>query len=353
MGHRRPRTSWTAIFAVAVCFICHALAATADASLPVETLIIDNRSPYRSENGGWVMLSPADAENYKLRLLRKRQQEASTTPKPSVTTTLALVVGKPTTTSTSVEPPSALPSVLDSLVSDFTAGSNGDVTNCPKFINSFRNSQQFKDCYPLSLLLENSISFFQTQKSLVALTRTLEATCNANVTSCSIYFGQLAQNFTAPENCGADFQRGQAAVVAAHRGMIAYAPIYQAGCLRDDQSSAYCYATAINRPDINDTHKYFLALNKTMPGSTRPSCDYCTKQTMALFQVATGDRRQSLVNTYPAAAKQVNLVCGPGFVNETLAAEVIPGNAGVRGVSFSMAMLSTSISVVIAFMFLT
>ncbi|KAK3990543.1 hypothetical protein QBC44DRAFT_341676 [Cladorrhinum sp. PSN332] len=353
MAYRRPRTSWTAIFAIVVCFICHALAATADASLPVETLVIDNRSPYRSENGGWVMLSPADAEDYKLRLLRKRQETSSSaTAKPSVTTTFSIVVGKPTTTSTSITPPGALPSILDSLVSDFTGGSGGDASNCPKFINTFLNSQQFKDCYPLSMLFDNSKSFFDTQRSIVSLTRTLDATCEANVTACSAYFGQLAQNFTSSENCGADYQRGQAAVVAAYKGMVAYAPIYQAGCLRDPESSAYCYAAAVNRPNIDDTHKYFLAFNKSMPGSTVPSCNYCTQQTMALFQVATGDRRQSLVNTYPAAAKQVNVVCGPNFVNETLAAEVIAGNAGVRSSSSTM-MLATSISVVIAFMFLT
>ncbi|KAK4167603.1 hypothetical protein QBC43DRAFT_203292 [Cladorrhinum sp. PSN259] len=352
MANRRPRTSWAAIFAVAVCFICHALAATADASLPVETLVVDNRSPYRSENGGWVMLSPADAEDYKLRLLRKRQETTTSgTAKASATTTFSIVVGKPTTTSTSVTPPSALPSILDSLVSDFT-GSGGNANNCPKFINNFLTSPEFKACYPLSMLFDNSRSFFETQKSIVSLTRTLDATCAANVTACSVYFGQLAQNFTATENCGLDYQRGQAAVVNAYKGMVAYAPIYGAGCLRDPETSAYCYATAVNRPTIDDTHKYFLAFNKSMPGSTVPSCNFCTQQTMNLFQHATGDRRQLLVNTYTAAAKQVNLVCGPGFVNETLAAEIISRNSGVRS-SSSITLLSTSLSVMVAFILLT
>ena len=188
----------------------------------------------------------------------------------------------------------------------------------------------------------------------MSITRTLDVTCAANVTACSAYMGRLAQDFTAPENCGPDWERGNSAVVAAHKAMLAYAPVYGAGCLRDPETSAYCYANAITNSTTGNTYIYFLPFNKTLPGSTVPSCGYCTQQTMNLFQVATGDRRQLIANTYTSAAKQVNLVCGPNFVNETLAAEVIPNSSGARNRGLeSSTLLATSVSLMVAFMWLT
>ncbi|KAK4189531.1 hypothetical protein QBC35DRAFT_380104 [Podospora australis] len=352
----RPRTtSWATILTLFALFVCHALAATADASLPVETLIIDTRSPYRRDNG-WVMLSPEDAKEW--RRWQKRQNDedektTTTTTKPSstpsatrsVTTTFSIVVSKSTSTSVAA---SALPTPLDSMSNDFTPGSGGETSNCPRFINNFRNSEDFKSCYPLSLLLENSRSFFESQKSLVALTRVLDATCNANATKCTTYFSSLARELIAPENCGVDYDRGQTTIKTVYQAMMAYAPIYSVGCLRDAETSAYCYANAAtNRTSPGSNYMYFLPLNSSLPGSSTPACSYCNQQTMNMYQAATADRRQSIANTYTSAAKQINLVCGPNWVNETLAAEVVR-SGGVRGVTTST-VLATAVSVVVAF----
>ena len=132
--------------------------------------------------------------------------------------------------------------------------------------------------------------------------------------------------------------------------MVAYAPVYTAGCLKDADTGAYCYASAVtNLTNPSTTYFYFLPLNKTLPASAAPACNACLKGTMGGYQAATADRRQMIANTYSAAAKQVNVICGPGFVNETLVAEVIPSGAvglGVAG-SWLVAALPVLVAVVL------
>lgn len=48
---------------------------------------------------------------------------------------------------------------------------------------------------------------------------------------------------------------------------------------------------------------------------------------MAVFEAASADRTQALASTYVSAASQVNVNCGPGFVNASLAEAV--NSAGV------------------------
>ncbi|KAK4123069.1 hypothetical protein N657DRAFT_573671 [Parathielavia appendiculata] len=345
--HRGQPTSWTLIFAVLVCFASHVLAIASDAASPVETLVIDHRVPFR-EGQRWVMLSEQQVERRKVQKRvtsddsdsspTESSESSKTSASVSVTTTFSIAVGKPTpsTTSTTASA-SPLPSIFDSLPSDFEPGPNGQPSNCPNFISSFLANSTFQQCYPLSMLFDKSKSFFEAQRSLVSITRTLDATCAANATFCSGYLSNLARDLILPENCGADYQAGNPVIVEAHLAMRAYAPVYSAGCLREPDSGAYCYATAAtNRTNrTGNAYLYFLPLNKTLPGTTVPDCGECLRQTMAVYQVATADRRQWIADTYVGAAKQINTVCGPGFVNETLAAAVIPSGAaaGVAGPS--------------------
>jgi hypothetical protein len=46
---------------------------------------------------------------------------------------------------------------------------------------------------------------------------------------------------------------------------------------------------------------------------------------MAVFAAATSDRSSSLAFDYVSAAMQVNVNCGPSFVNSSLAAAVTSG----------------------------
>jgi hypothetical protein len=190
---------------------------------------------------------------------------------------------------------------------------------------------------------QKSKSFFEAKRSLLGITRTLDATCAANATFCNDYMQTLARNFTAPENCGREYDAGATAIIDVYDAMTAYAPVYGAGCLRDDETSAYCYANAVtNQTNYSMAYVYFLPLNKSLPGATVAPCNFCLQQTMALYQASTADRRQLISLTYEAAAKQVNTICGPGFVNESLAPVAVPATA-LAGVMRPSTWLSTAV----------
>ncbi|KAL2164178.1 hypothetical protein VTH06DRAFT_3392 [Thermothelomyces fergusii] len=339
---RLPVTPWVVLLAILVSFASCALAAGA----PLETPVADHGLP-RRDGHGWAALpdrQPSPRGDVQRRAMSEDVEPTTEDSEPSktsktqpLTTTFSIGVGSetpsssaPCSTSTSSTTASAspLPSILDSLVDDFAPGPDGEPSTCPTFIRSFLADPNFKECYPLSMLFDSSRSFFEAQRSSVGITRTLDATCAANAIFCTSYLNQLAENLTRPENCGTDYEQGQSTVVDIYNAMTAYGPVYSAGCLRDPDTGAYCYANAVtNLTNPSSTYIYFLPLNKSLPGTTVPSCDYCLQRTMALYQAATADRRQMIANTYVSAAKQVNTICGPGFVNESLAAEVIPSGA--------------------------
>ncbi|KAK3322304.1 hypothetical protein B0H66DRAFT_531648 [Apodospora peruviana] len=312
LSRRPPPKRWAILFLVLVCFFCQIAAATADAAEPVETLEIDARIPLR-ENGKWLFLSQEELD---LRRVKKRA--------PAATTTFSIAVQTVTQTSTtSTVPASPLPSPLDGGLSANFTGENGQ-RKCPQFINSFLGDETFKRCYPFSLLLQGSQSFFNAEKSLVAITQVLDASCAANATFCNDYMSQLASNMTSSDNCGEDFDLGNSVVVKAYNAMRAYAPIYTASCLKDAQTSMYCFANAVtNLTNPTNTYFYYLPLNRTLPGSTVPGCSQCLQQTMNVFHASTANRKQQITSTYESAAQQVNTICGPSFVNETLADEVV------------------------------
>ncbi|OAA54122.1 hypothetical protein SPI_09056 [Niveomyces insectorum RCEF 264] len=269
------------------------------AAAGVGPLLRDERVPMM-QDGQWTFLSQDDANE----LRRRDDIGTAVTTAPAETTA---------TTKTTAVPSSPLPKPFDSsLASNFS-------DNCPSFINSFLTDPTFKSCYPFSLLLQGSRSFFEAAKSVVTITQVLDATCAANVTFCTNYLANVAANLTEPTNCGEDYAMGNSIVVEAYLGMVSYQPLYIASCLKDPESGLYCYANAVtNLTTPSNVYFYYLPLNISLPGSSIPSCNWCLQQTMAGFQAAAANRKQPIASTYVSAAQQVDTVCGPAFVNDTL-----------------------------------
>ncbi|CAK7213196.1 hypothetical protein SCUCBS95973_001718 [Sporothrix curviconia] len=310
-----------------------------------ETLLRDDRMPLL-KNGAWTFLSHDETVELRKRddtdtavttahetktataattattqtTLHKAGTTTTTTDKAETTTT---GTGTTTTKTTKTASASPLPSFFDSsLASNFTTDSA-----CPSFINAFLTNPTFKKCYPFSLLLQGSRSFFNAEKSLVSITQVLDATCAANATFCTTYLSQLATNLTDSANCGADYKLGNSIVVQAYLGMIAYQPLYAASCLTDPDTGAYCYANAItNLTTTANVYFYYLPLNNTLPTSgSEPSCNWCLQQTMNVFWSSSADRKRPIANTYLSAANQVDTICGPSFVNDTLPVAIASG----------------------------
>lgn len=172
---------------------------------------------------------------------------------------------------------------------------------------------------PLLILCpQTSNSFFSAERSLVRLTQTLDATCNVDYTQCSALMTSLAQQLQLQSNCGADLQMQNPMVLQAYNGFIAYQPLYSAGCLTDTDGN-YCFANAVtNASAPTSSYIYYLPLGVQLPAGTQPACNTCLKNTMAVFASAASNNSVPLSGDYTSAAQQVDLTCGPTFVEASV-----------------------------------
>ncbi|KAJ2988053.1 hypothetical protein NUW58_g4177 [Xylaria curta] len=277
---------------------------------------------------------------------KESQQAATTTTEVVIdVSTVTDSTGSPTTTTAASSP---LPSPFDgALAANFSAGQS-----CPNFINAFLSNETFKACYPISLLLQGSQSFFEAEKSPFSITQVLDAACKADLPMCADYFHNLADALIADANCGKEYDRENALVVQAYRGMKTYDTVYRATCLTDvdNRSSPYCFASAVtNRTTTSNAYLYYLPFNSTLPVDIYPACGSCTQQTMGIYQAATSNRKAEIANTYPRAAEQINSMCGNNFVNTSLAAVVDSGTTtSLYPTSSSSLLLLSFLSVAIS-----
>lgn len=238
---------------------------------------------------------------------------------------------------------SSLPKPFDS-----NLGNNFTTSTCPEFFQSFLNDAKFEACLPLSLLLQTSNSFFAASQSLVHLTRTLDATCHVDYPQCSAMMASLATQIQSSSNCQADYQMENPNVWQAYHGFQSYDALYHAGCLTDSQGG-YCFADAVTNASAPTAgYVYYLPLGVPLPVTTRPTCNTCLQDTMAVFAAAaTTNRSQPLATDYSTAARQVNSGCGPAFV-ETLSLTSGAAALALGGSTVSL-LLSFCVLLVCAF----
>ncbi|RWA09865.1 hypothetical protein EKO27_g5232 [Xylaria grammica] len=282
-------------------------------------------------------------------LRRREAAPKETTPQTTMTTEVVIDTStvtdsaNPATTTTATASP--LPSPFDGALA---ANFSGDNT-CPTFINDFLSNATFKACYPVSLLLQGSQSFFEAEKSFYSITLVLDAACKADVDTCTDYFNDLASSLITDGHCGKEYQRQNALVVQAYQGMKTYNTVYKATCLhnQDSNASEYCFANAItNTTTPSNAYLYYLPFNSTLPATAAPVCGSCTQQTMGIYQAATSNRKADIANTYLSAAGQINSECGTNFVNTSLAAVAESGSIA----SFYPASPSSALLLSFAFM---
>jgi len=202
---------------------------------------------------------------------------------------------------------------------DTSLGNNFTVQSCPQYFSSFLGNSTFRSCRAMSLLLENSDSFFQASSSAASLDQILELSCSVNVTDCTLFMAHLGSNLIKDGACGQDYKLGNPLVTQAYTGMIAYQVTYQATCLKNQTSQDFCFSkSATNSANLADYYVYFLALGMALPGSSRPTCNECLQGTMQIFANEAQYVGQPLTQTYIPAAEQINLGCGPTFANTSI-----------------------------------
>ncbi|KAI1622631.1 hypothetical protein EDD37DRAFT_611045 [Exophiala viscosa] len=237
----------------------------------------------------------------------------------------------PTAVSTSISPSvtvvtTPLPSPFDTSI-----GSNFTVSSCPTFFSTFLSNSTFQSCVPVSLLLQNSNSFFRAERSTTLLTQTLDSACNAPLAICSPLMANLASELIADANCGADYKLQNPLVSQAYAGLLAYEPLYRATCLQDSTSGAYCFAEAVtNTTNDADAYPYYTALGLNMPAGASPTCSQCLKDTMSIFAGYAQATNQPLASTYLGCAAQVDVACGSGFAATDIKVGSVKKSAATR-----------------------
>ena len=214
---------------------------------------------------------------------------------------------------------------------DTSLGSNFTTSSCPSFFSTFLGNATFQSCIPVSLLLQNSNSFFRAQRSFTLLTQTLDAACNAPMAICSRLMTSLASELISNANCGADYRQQNPLVMQAYAGLTAYEPVFRATCLKDESTSSYCFGEAItNSSNPADFYPYYIAVGLSLPGTARPTCSRCLKDTMQIYAGYATTAVQPLAKTYLTCATQVDQSCGSQFANTAVkkpnaaAEEVVP-----------------------------
>ncbi|KFY22996.1 hypothetical protein V493_06165, partial [Pseudogymnoascus sp. VKM F-4281 (FW-2241)] len=160
---------------------------------------------------------------------------------------------------------------------------------CPQFIKGFLAAPEFQACYPISLLLETSQTFFQTLRSPFLTTKLLDHSCTAP-TTCGPYLSSLAA--TLNSTCTPELANARTYPIAtmALNGLLAYPSLRTATCLKSATGS-YCFADAMtNSTGDEDGFVYYLGVGHALPNKTQMTCNECLKDVVGVFGAAAANR---------------------------------------------------------------
>lgn len=237
---------------------------------------------------------------------------------------------------------------------DTSLGSNFTQEACPQYFAKFLADSTFLSCLPLSLLLQNSMSFFQAARSPSLLEKTLETSCAASLAVCSPLMDKFASDLISAENCQEDYQRENPLVIQAYSGLMAYEPLYQATCLKDKQTNKYCFLEAMDSNNADDAYPYYTAVGLQLPTGSQPTCSSCLKQTMGIFSGYAVQKDQPVSQTYLNCATQINGVCGQGFAStQVKTASKVASGGDVKQVSKSLRLIASLFILVSCFIWFT
>ena len=209
---------------------------------------------------------------------------------------------------------SAMPVPFDTLSNDFANAS------CVKFFSDTLKSDSVANCHPVSLLLENSNTFFHDLASDAKTSRALDTTCSASVSDCASTMTSVAKKMLQEDNCAEDYGANNTFVQGVYQDLVAYEPMYRATCLTNPDTNHYCFVDAVTNTTVpNDYNVYFIPLGDELT-SGNLTCNKCLQASMDIFaRWATVDG-QPLDNTYLPSAKVVNNECGANFANTSITA---------------------------------
>jgi hypothetical protein len=221
---------------------------------------------------------------------------------------------------------SSMPTPFDTISYNFAN------QTCTTFFTGFLSNSTITDCHAISLLLENSNSFFHTLSSAAATSRVLDVTCSQSVTKCASIMTNLASEMIKTENCGDDYNAGNSVVQGTYQDLMAYEPVYRATCLTNPDTKDYCFVDAVqNTTAPNDYNVYFIPVGTPLTKSGVLTCNECLQASMDIFAQWAKVNNQALDTTYVPSAKVVNKYCGANFANTniTVGSDKVTAGAGL------------------------
>lgn len=221
---------------------------------------------------------------------------------------------------------SSMPTPFDTISYNFAN------ETCTTFFTNFLANSTITDCHAISLLLENSNSFFHTLSSAAATSRVLDVTCSQSVTKCASIMTNLASEMIKTENCGDDYSTGNSVVQGTYQDLMAYEPVYRASCLTNPDTNDYCFVDAVqNTTAANDYNVYFIPVGTPLTKSGNLTCNECLQASMDIFAQWAKVNNQALDTTYVPSAKVVNKYCGANFANTniTVGSDKVTAGAGL------------------------
>lgn len=215
---------------------------------------------------------------------------------------------------------------------DTNMQSNSLTSNCHQFFSDFLSNPDFTNCHAVSMLLENSNSFFHSLTSAAKISAILDTSCAASLSRCSTITTDLAIKLLKDDACGPDYQNNNPLVMTAYTDMITYQPIYNTSCLMNQETGNYCFVDAVmNASNPDDYSVYFLPLGTYYTDASSPSCSQCLQATMAVFAQWAEVKQQPLVNTYLPSAHRLNQVCGANFADANVTVGVKNAVTSISG----------------------
>ncbi|KAH9829615.1 hypothetical protein Tdes44962_MAKER09104, partial [Teratosphaeria destructans] len=268
-------------------------------------------SPWYLEDNAELVFDRSEAPAKPMIFHEKRQEGNPTTVTPP---TSSAPDGAVATTSSTVETIATASSSSTALPQPFDTNlvlSNFTQPSCPAFFQSFLSNDTFKECLPFS--------------SPLLLSQVLNASCSADFGTCSSIMSSLAVRIKQNSKCGADYQLRNPNVLQAYNALIAYEPLYHAGCARDQTSGDWCFSKAIlNASAPSSSYVYYLPLGVGLPAGSKPTCDECLRSTMNIFASGATNRSTPITSEYSAAAKFIDEACGSQFVQASVSGACAP-----------------------------
>ena len=153
-----------------------------------------------------------------------------------------------------------------------------------------------------------------------------------------------AQQIKSAGGCKSDYERGNPNVRQAYDGFVAYRAVFDAACRRSSDSNKYCFTEAVmNKTSPTSSYVYYLPIGLPLPAGAMPACNTCLRKTIMDYRQYASNATQPLSKTYGPAVKQINLNCGPDFVDAS-----IPSVSGAWSTSLPSAWMIIALATAVA-----